>query len=310
MDRCKVIFNPYSGRGQGRKLKARLIAALEAVDLDFELVETEYPGHGIELATQARRAGFATIVAAGGDGTVSEVVNGLVQSTPAPEPAGRLGLLPVGSGNDFATMVGIPAQLDEAVQRLVADETRIVDLGHAIWTTGHGIQARYFDNNMGIGLEAAVTLESYNIRRLTGSALYLVAALRTLRHYDAPDIELACDLADGERWQRNGPILMVSIGNSPRAGGGFYLTPDALLDDGLLDVGVADAVPIHRVLRLLPKALFGKHVSDSAWNMHRCHHVHITCPGGVPVQLDGEVVAHEAFEVSITAHAGRLTVIV
>ncbi len=310
MDRCEVIFNPYSGRGHGRKLEAKLIAALKSTALDFELIETEYPGHGIKLATQARRDGFATVVAAGGDGTVSEVVNGLAQATFAAEPVGKLGLLPVGSGNDFATMLGIPANLDKAVQRLVTGATRAVDLGHASWTTEHGTQARYFDNNMGIGLEAAVTLESYNIRRLTGSALYLAAALRTLRSYDAPDIELVGELADGECWQRRGPTLMVSIGNSPRAGGGFYLTPDALLDDGLLDVGVADAVPIHRVLRLLPKALFGKHVSDSAWNMRRCHHVHITCPDGVPVQLDGEVVAHQASEVSITVHAGRLAVIV
>ena len=82
-----------------------------------------------------------------------------------------------------------------------------------------------------------------------------------------------------------------------------------MLDDGLLDVGVADAVPTHRLLRLLPKALFGKHVSDSAWTMRRAHHIHITCAEGVPVQLDGEVVTRSAHEVSITAHAGKLTLI-
>ena len=197
------------------------MAALEAAELDFDLVETLHPGHGIELATQARRDGFAIIVAAGGDGTVSEVVNGLVQATPPHKSAGILGLLPLGSGNDLATMVGIPTGLEEAVQRLVDGETRVVDLGHASWCTDHGTQSRYFDNNMGIGLEAAVTLESYNIRRLTGSALYLTAALRTLRGYVAPDISMACELADGEWWRRSGPTLMISIGNSPRAGGGF-----------------------------------------------------------------------------------------
>jgi YegS/Rv2252/BmrU family lipid kinase len=310
MKTIKVIFNPLAGRGRGARIEAELTAALTQTGLDFDLAETEYPGHGIELATQARRDGYDLVVAAGGDGTISEVVNGLVQAAPLHEPAGRLGLLPIGSGNDFATMVGCPVKWEEAVQRLAAGEERLIDLGHASWVTENGTQARYFDNNMGVGLEAAVTLESYSIQRLSGSALYVAAALKTLRGYQSPDLSLVCELADGELWRRSGPTLMVSIGNSPRAGGGLYLTPDALLDDGLLDVGVADAVPTRRVLQLLPMALWGKHVNDSAWTALRVRHLHITCVEGVPVQLDGEVVARQVYEVSITAHAGRLVVVV
>ncbi|MFN8488203.1 MAG: diacylglycerol kinase family protein [Caldilineaceae bacterium] len=309
-ERVKIILNPYSGRGAGARTKPRICAALTDAKINFDLAETNGVGHGIELARQAALEGYTTVVAVGGDGTVSEVMNGLAQATPPNKTAGKLAMIPLGSGNDFAAMVGCKRELAHAVQAIASGKSRRIDLGQAIiHSAGQRIE-RYFDNNMGVGFEAWVTLESYKIKRLSGTLLYVTAALRALNSYQPPHINLAWEAPDGVKHERHDKTLMVSIGNSRRTGGGFYLTPDARLDDGLLDIAIADAIPPSRTLLLLPRALLGKHTSDKAITMSRCRALQITCPTGLPVQLDGEVVAQQADQVEIRIHPKRLEVIV
>ena len=304
-----VILNPYSGRGRAGKAKDVIAAAMGRAGLTCHIQTTERAGQGIELAEAAKRGGFQTVVAAGGDGTVSEVMNGLVNATTPGEPVGTLALFPLGSGNDFADMVGYPRQ-PGAIARLIAQgTTRSIDLGRVRYTDGGRTQLRYFDNNMGVGLEAAVTLTSYTITRLQGTPPYVTGALRTLPNYTAPDVAVDCVLEHGTHWQHAGATLLVTIGNSPRTGGGFYLTPDARVDDGFLDVGVAVAQPLHRVLVLLPKALFGKHVTDPTITMLRIRHLYLRCAAGLPVQLDGEVVARTVTELDVNVEPKRLALI-
>ncbi|NJN82924.1 MAG: hypothetical protein HC802_12025 [Caldilineaceae bacterium] len=195
------------------------------------------------------------MVAAGGDGTISEVMNGLARATPAGETVGKLGILPLGTGNDFADIIGCQRNLFEAAQLIGRGRTRRVDLGYAK-IVGPDIQRdRYFDNNMGVGFEAHVTLESYSVKWLSGVSLYVVAALKSLRSYHAPQVEMSWEDEGGRLQHHSQRVLLVTVGNSPRTGGGFYLTPDALLDDGLLDIGILDNVSRWRILGLLPKAL-------------------------------------------------------
>jgi YegS/Rv2252/BmrU family lipid kinase len=310
MEQVKVILNPYAGRGTGGRSKPRLQAALKQAGVAFDLVETNGIGHAIELARQARSDGYSTVAAVGGDGTISEVMNGLAQATPEGQSVGKLGILPLGTGNDFADIVGCPRDLDAAARALAVGKTRRVDLGHTVITTGQQEIRRYFDNNMGVGFEAWVTLESYKIKRLRGALLYVVAALRTLRTCPAPFVDATWETAAGVTERRADAALMISIGNSRRTGGGFYLTPDAKLDDGLLDVGVAAAVSRWRILRLLPKALKGTHTSDPAITMLRCRYMRLACTEELPVQVDGEVVTRNADLVEISVQPGRLEVIV
>lgn len=310
MERVKVILNPYAGRGAGGRAKAHLTAALAQAAVTFDLAETTGVGHAVELARQARLAGYTTVVAVGGDGTISEVVNGLAQATPAGQVVGKLGILPLGTGNDFADIVGCSRDLATAARTLAAGQTRLVDLGHTLIEHNGQKVERYFDNNMGVGFEAWVTLESYKIKRLRGALLYVVAALRALRSCPAPHITATWELADGTPGHYSDHALMISIGNSCRTGGGFYLTPDARLDDGLLDVGIAAAVSRWRILRLLPKALKGAHTTDPVITMLRCRSLQLACQAELPVQVDGEVIVRNADRVEITIQPGRLAVIV
>jgi YegS/Rv2252/BmrU family lipid kinase len=310
MERIKVILNPYAGRGRGGVVRERIQAALQQGKMDCELAETKGVGHAIELAREATLAGFDTIVAVGGDGTTSEVVNGMAQATPDGKPVGKLGILPLGTANDFAAMAGCPLDLHNATRAIARGETRRVDLGFTqIGTEGATVQ-RYFDNNLGVGFEAWVTLESYKIKRLTGTLLYVVAALRALRNCPAYHIHTAWEDATNRRQQRSQRTLLISVGNSRRTGGGFFLTPDARLDDGLLDVGMAAAVSRLRVLWLLPKALRGKHTTDPAMTMLRCRTLHMDVQGHLPVHVDGEVVARQANRIEVSVQPGRLAVIV
>lgn len=308
-----VIFNPYSGRGNGLRAKDSLCAALKRAEVKFDMVETEHPGHAITLAHRARSGSYTTVVAAGGDGTISEVVNGLMQASRTgaqSQPAGTLGVLPIGSGNDFATMVGVSRNLDEAAQRLALAHLRIVDVGVAHYQVGSDSFDRYFDNNMGVGLEAAVIVESNKIRRLRGILLYASAAVRALVKQESPHMHIRWESEDGQNGERAERTLMVSVGNSQRAGGGFYLTPDARLDSTFLDVAIARDISRPAVLALLPRAMFGKHTGHHAVTMLRVRKLAISVAEGAPMQMDGEVMAEKVNEVAITVLPQRLQVIV
>ncbi|MFZ2521850.1 MAG: diacylglycerol kinase family protein [Anaerolineae bacterium] len=299
MDKIKVILNPYAGRWLASRLRPVIEETLTALDIPFELELTTKPGTGIEMARQASLDGFSVVVAAGGDGTVSEVVNGLALAADdlGKPTAGILGVLPVGSANDMAEIAGVPIQLRAACEAIKRGRTRRIDLGV--------VNGRYFDNNVGAGFEAQVTIESRKIKLLRGTLLYLIAVFRALSHYPSPTMRITWD--DGEL-QRS--LLMVSIGNGRRTGGGFFVTPDAVQDDGLLDLGVANALPRLQILQLLPKVMRGTHKNDPAIFLTRSTHITVESDYPLPVHADGEIIYTDAKRLDISIQPARLEMIV
>lgn len=311
MGRVQVILNPYAGRGTAGKLRGRLVAALTQAGLEFELTETRGPGEATALAAQALRAGSEIVVAAGGDGTVNEVLNGLAEATPEDATIRKLAILPIGSGNDLADMLGCPRDIAQAAARIATGHTRTIDVGKVLLTSASGHhRLHYFDNNMGLGFEAQVTLESYRIHWGASSLRYVMAALAALRRYHMPRIELRWEAEDGHMEERRMPALLVSIGNSPRTGGVFYLTPDARLDDGLFDLGVVREVSRGRVLILLPKTLRGAHRNEPVIELTRCRRLWFYCAETVPVHMDGEVVMEDVQTAEVEMLPRRLEIVV
>ncbi|MEZ4657177.1 MAG: diacylglycerol kinase family lipid kinase [Caldilineaceae bacterium] len=303
-----VIANPYANRGRMRRRLGQIERALAAAGAPYEVQETQHPGHAIALAQMAGMAGYATIAVAGGDGTVSEVVNGLmaVDSSTAP-PA--LAIFPAGTGNDFAAAAGFGLKDEQIAARIVGGNRRAIDVGRVILRLEGAARTHYFNNSLGIGLEAATVMQAARIQRLNGVMLYAVAAVRTLLHFAPIEMHIQCEQHDGQTQSLSGPMIMLTVGNSRRTGGGFHLTPDAELDDGLLDMGVATAIPKWRLLALLPKALLGKHTGDPAFSLWRCRQIHIACADGVPVHADGELLAVAAQEIAIEVLPGRLQIV-
>jgi YegS/Rv2252/BmrU family lipid kinase len=300
MQPMKIILNPVSGRGHGARVEPKLRRVLEAEGLDFDLVRTSERWHAAELAEQAVADGFELVVAAGGDGTTHEVVNGLMAASDGGE-AGTLGIIPIGSGSDFAHAAGVPTDLGEACGLLAHDQSRVVDVGR-ITLQGH--PSRYFDNTVGIGFDGVVTVEAQKVKHLRGMALYLPVVLKTVfLSFKAPQVTIEYD--DQEMALS---ALMVVVANGPREGGSFLVAPDAELDDGLLDLCIASEVGRLGMLGLIPHVMQGSHVGREPITMARARRVTISSPDDLVVHADGEVLCTDGKRVECEILPQRLRV--
>jgi len=218
---AKVILNPYSNRWNSQARWPEAEAALNAAGVDFELAVSKQKRQVVELAEEATRAGYSPIIAAGGDGTIGETVNGMARAAYSEDtPLGPLGILPLGSANDLVSNLGLPTDLSAAARVIAARNTRLLDVGV--------LNDRYFVNNSAAGLEPSVTIKHERITWIKGMVRYLVAAVWAIMEKPEWHGEVKWD--DGEY---NGPLSLVSIGNAPRTGG-FYMTPHADPFDGKL----------------------------------------------------------------------------
>jgi diacylglycerol kinase (ATP) len=306
MLRYKIIANPVAGRGDGTRAEAIIDRVFGRAGTKYDLVETRAPHEAMQLAQLAAEQGYDVAVAVGGDGTVHEVVNGLMAAAQRGVQAyTALGVVPLGTGNDFAWGLGLPENNPEAACHvLLAGHRRTIDLGQVSDERG---QSWIFDNMIGAGFDAAVALESHGIRRLRGLMLYLVAGLRALvRHSRCTEVTVCYD---GQRITR--PLLLLSAANGRRTGGGFLLAPQAQLDDGLLDVTLAGAANVGTILRLLPHFIRGTHASQTRYvTIAKTARLVCEAPGGIPVHLEGEVIRTDARRLEIRALPSCLAVLV
>lgn len=303
MNRYKVIVNPISGRGNGEKSIPLIKNLLEQHSLSYELVRTERPGHAIALAQQAATDGYDVVVAAGGDGTANEVLNGLMQAKQAGADV-AMGVLCVGRGNDFAFGAGVPPTVEAGCAALAADHRRLIDVG---WVEG-GLfpQGRYFGNGVGIGFDAVVGFEALKMKHLSGFPSYIVAALKTVfLYYRAPLLRIAYN--DQVVTQ---PSLMVSVMNGRRMGGGFMMAPESSPDDGLFDLCLAAHVSRARIFPLILRFMKGTQAGHAAITTGRAERVTVTAVEGVlPAHADGETVSVESRELTMRVLPRQLAVV-
>jgi YegS/Rv2252/BmrU family lipid kinase len=274
-----VICNPTAARGAaGRKLQR--VQRLLARQAEFR--STEGRGHAEELAFAAALAGHGTVVAAGGDGTVHEVANGILR-------AGRadvaFGVVPLGSGNDYASALQVATDARSLCAGLLSPHTRAVDVGRVRDERG---RERFFVNTLGIGLSGAVSWESMGIKRLRGLALYSVAVLRAIwKHFHAVNAVLNMDDQRHE-W----PILYMALALGQREGGGFVVAPHAKLDDGLFDYLHAGRVTRLQALRYAPRLLRGDvPPGDPLLRTGQCRSLIIQADQPLIAHADGEMLA-------------------
>jgi YegS/Rv2252/BmrU family lipid kinase len=293
-DRFYVILNPMAGRGAAARAWPAVRAVLEGAGATVQLAETARRGEAVGLAEAASGAGWPAVVAMGGDGTVHEVANGLLRASGGGVTAAALGIVAVGSGNDFALLAGVPRDPAQAARRIAAGAERRVDAGR--------VGDRWFTNGVGVGLDARVAIEANRNRRLRGIGIYLWALARVLRSFRPPVVRVEID--GGEVMER--PLTLVTVGNGGRHGGGFWICPDARIDDGLLDVCVCDGLGRLRILRFLPKTIRGTHVGESCVHMRTARRVRISSDTPLPVHADGEILFEDARELEIEIAPGRL----
>jgi YegS/Rv2252/BmrU family lipid kinase len=301
--KIRLIFNAHADRGRAWDEASAMQEIIQRHG-GAEWSATEYPGHAAELAEQASRDGYDIVAALGGDGTVHEVVNGIMRAPGTRKP--QLGAVPIGSGNDFCANNGIATDLEQAMTRVFLGTPKPVDLGRV--TDGSG-RTEYLDNTLSIGFGAAVTIHSYKITRLQGFSMYLWAVILTiLRNYDAAHLKIKTDETSIEQ-----DALMLGVCNGPREGGGFYTAPDARTDDGVLNYTLVDRVSRPMMFRLLPEFMRGTHGGFRQVHMGRCKWLELTSDRPVPIHIDGEVFAgftSDVRKLRIEVLPGALQVIV
>ncbi len=292
MPRLKLILNPTADHGHAARARLDMSAVLEqeaqaatqrsGSPYELTWVQTEYPRHAIDLARQAAEEGFDAVVAIGGDGTVHEVVNGLMQVEAGQRP--RLGVIPVGSGNDFAHNLGLPDDPHQAARCLLGDTIRTVDVGSV--TDDQGRQ-EYWDNTIGIGFSGVVNIVTRRYTRLRGFMLYLVAVLETILF--APNALTASVSVNGNAPSKRA-LSMLSLCNGPREGGGFPIGPGALMDDGLITYIVMRKLSRLNMLRLLPVVMNGKHLKHTRiFESGTAEHIQVETDEAMAIHADGEV---------------------
>ena len=289
-----VIYNPVAGRGRVKKHWPEVQQGLIDAGIEFDVTATSAPLEAVTLAENAATK-YSTVIAVGGDGTVHEVVNGLLRASSEGETI-ALGVVPLGNGDDFAKM--IPPQTSiggkvfdwrVAIEKITKGQTKLFDIGRM-----SGDQLRleqnnnpqYFMNGLDIGFGAQAALNFTKVPSfLTGIAAYLAAIMKTLIDYHIPKVSIQID--DQPAFEQS--TTMTAITNGRCFGSGFWVCPDAQVDDGLLDVMVTQSVGRLKILSLIPKIMKGTHVNEPILKNYRARRIVIKSEQSLVVEADGEI---------------------
>jgi diacylglycerol kinase (ATP) len=291
-----VIFNPAAGRGDAARLIREYGARLRECLGAFDSAETRMPGDEERLAERALQEGYSALIAIGGDGTWSKVADRIVRS-------GRrevaLGLLPAGTGNDFAKSLGIRAdRVDEIIRGIAAGRRRTIDVGR--------VGLRHFLNVVGFGFDIAVIDDASAVPWLRGDLLYRFCALRQLFKFRGVPI----DVSDGSAPPVRHSHLMFTVSNGNYFGGSFLIAPRARLDDGKLDaVSIYDAGPFKRAA-LFSSVARGTHQGDAKVAVRQAERFVLAFESPVRYEVDGEVYALAGKTLSVEAVPRALDVFV
>lgn len=310
MPRMKLILNPRSDRGRtaaiGETFQYLLQEQAELEDkkgihyeLDWAL--TENPAHAIEIARQASLDGYDIVVALGGDGTVHEIVNGLMQVEPAKRA--KLGVIPAGSGNDFAHNVGLPHDPKESVLCLFGENSKPIDVISIQDATG---RQEFWNNTIGVGFSGTVSIESRKITRIYGFLMYLIAVLKTIL-FRPPALNAELSI-DGRAPEKRG-VSMIAVCNGPREGGGFPVNPHAIMDDGLMHYTIMRKMGRLPMLYFVPIVMTATHLSYKGWfSEGTAQKMIIETDKPMAIHADGEIFAYAEqdvrhIELNIYRHA-------
>jgi YegS/Rv2252/BmrU family lipid kinase len=261
-----LIVNPVAGRT--KKLFPKIKAALKRVAFDYQL--TSSPGEATEIA---KKAWAERIVAVGGDGTINEVASGILKSKKSDK---TLGIIPTGNGNDFIRSLKIPANIYDAIEVLLADRRRKVDVGR--------IGSRYFVNGLGIGLDGAVAQAIHQMKYLKGA--YLWAVLKKVLTFKSFPLKI-----EAPSWKYEGKLLLAGASIGKYHGGNFKLAPDAEIDDGLFDVYMIEDFTLLQRFVKIPMTRSGKHVQLAGVSIKRAPWIWISSVSKMPpAHVDGELI--------------------
>lgn len=296
-----LVLNPTAGKGRAGEHRDEIEVALRRHGLNFETVLTTGPWHAAELARSAGSAGYARLIAAGGDGTLNEVINGLMLARKAGQRNPALGVLPVGRGNDLAYGMGIPLELAKAAETIAIAPPRPFDIGFV--RGGDYPEGRWFGNGVGIGFDARVGFAAAKYRHIHGSLTYTVGAIRTFALFPAAtEVSIR-----SPELNHDGACHQISIMNGSRMGGSYYMAPEARVDDGHLDLCIVGKTGRLEMAGLILRYTKGSQAGHPKVRMARAMKVAVEAPrGGLAVHADGETICESGDRIEVECIAGAI----
>lgn len=277
--KVKLIVNPNADLGRAWHKASNLRPIVQEFG-GADWAGTVYPTHATELAKQAAMEGYELIISAGGDGTTHEVVNGLMQVPLEQRP--KLGIVPLGSGNDFAFAVGMNAEPEYAIRQIFTGNPKWIDVGKVEDNRG---RVEYWDNALGIGFDAIVTIRSRRFTAFSGFLIYLLAVMQTIiLNSKAPHFQIK---TDQKAWSDQ--LLLFILCNGNREGGGFHVYPPAQVNDGALNYVGIPQVSRLMMLRLLPEVMRGTHLNLSITRKGEFTEMEIHADQNLVIHTDGEI---------------------
>jgi YegS/Rv2252/BmrU family lipid kinase len=277
--KVKLIVNPNADLGRAWHKASNLRPIVQEFG-GADWAGTVYPTHATELAKQAALDGYDLIISAGGDGTTHEVINGLMQVPKEQRP--QIGIVPLGSGNDFAFAVGMNPEPEYAIRQIFTGNPKWVDVGKVEDNRG---RVEYWDNALGIGFDAIVTIRSRRFTAFSGFLIYLLAVMQTIiLNGRAPHFEIK---TEHNSWSDQ--LLLFILCNGNREGGGFHVYPPARVNDGVFNYVGIPQVSRPMMLRLLPEVMRGTHLQFSLTRKGEFTQMEIQADQNLVIHTDGEI---------------------
>lgn len=291
-----IIVNPNAGNGKGKKDWPRIEKLFEKENLPVTSRFTEKKGDAIIIARDAVLNGYRKIISVGGDGTLNEVINGIFTQDKIPTWIITVGMIPVGTGNDWGRMFGIPLVYEGSIKVIRENKTMLHDIGAIVYHIDNDQHKRYFINIAGLGFEAVVVKKT-NRQKDKGRSNNLIYFLNLITSLISFKKTLAEITIDNKKSQSR--VFSINVGNGRYCGGGMRQTPDALPDDGLLDITVIKEMGRIEIIRSLNILYDGTILSHPKVDGYRSTNMKVSTESLLYAEADGESLGHTPVEFSI-----------
>ncbi|MBP1665294.1 MAG: YegS/Rv2252/BmrU family lipid kinase [Bacteroidetes bacterium] len=295
-----AIINPNAGNGKGKKDWNRIADLLKDSDIRFSMKLTEKKGHATEVARELIAGGYKKIISVGGDGTLHEIVNGIFTQEHYPPKDIILSMIPLGTGNDWGRMFGIPLVYEGAVRVISEGKLMLHDIGVVKFYNGDEKATRYFINIAGLGFESVVVRKTnkQKDKGMSNKAIYFYNLLSSLISYKNTFADITID---GKTSRAK--VFSINVGNGRYCGGGMRQTPEAVPDDGLLDITIIREMGRIEIIRNLQILYNGTILSHPKVDGYRSNNLTVTTGSLLYIEADGESLGHTPVEFSIIPSA-------
>ncbi len=304
-DKWFAIVNPQAGSGRGKAdwPEIQKLLAEKGVDFDFALTEKKY--HAVELTVKAITSGYRKILAVGGDGTLNEVVNGIFIQKLVDTKDVLVGVIGIGTGNDWQRMYALPVSYSDKIDAIKASKNFLQDVGRVDYFESRYPQSRYFANAAGIGFDAQVALSTNKLKESgkSGKVLYIFSLIKTLFSYKSTIVSVVID-----KDQVGGKIFSLTLGIGKYNGGGMMQVPNALADDGLFDVTIIRHIRRGDVIRNIYRLYNGTILKHPKISGHQAKKIVISSKPPVNLEVDGESLGTSPFTFTIVPQSINVVV--